>query len=99
MNEYAPYFHKICKLPLPISAKFIIFPLYSFNLHIFGLTFTPSESAPSGQFWCIYALIGGERVILRFFLPYFDHDAFMHQALLVLNAPEFGRLCLLVSGF
>ena len=26
------------------------------------LTFTPPESAPSGQFWCIYALIGGVRV-------------------------------------
>src|SRR6218665_1236322 len=26
------------------------------------LTFTPSESAPSGQFWGIYALIGGVRV-------------------------------------
>src|SRR6218665_749812 len=26
------------------------------------LTFTPPESAPSGQFWGIYALIGGVRV-------------------------------------
>ena len=26
------------------------------------LTFTPPESTPSGQFWCIYALIGGVRV-------------------------------------
>jgi len=26
------------------------------------LTFTPPESAPSGQFWCIYTLIGGVRV-------------------------------------
>src|SRR6218665_3406276 len=25
-------------------------------------TFTPPESVPSGQFWCIYALIGGVRV-------------------------------------
>ena len=29
--------------------------LYSFR------EVTPSESAPSGQFWCIYALIGGAR--------------------------------------
>ena len=27
-----------------------------------ALTFTPPESAPSGQFWGIYALIGGVRV-------------------------------------
>jgi len=26
-----------------------------------ALTFTPPESAPSGQFWGIYALIGGVR--------------------------------------
>src|SRR6218665_2431711 len=26
------------------------------------LTFTPPESSPSGQFWGIYALIGGVRV-------------------------------------
>ena len=34
-----------------------------FHYHIdIHLTFTPPESAPSGQFWCIYALIGGVRV-------------------------------------
>ena len=27
-----------------------------------ALTFTPPESTPSGQFWCIYALIGEVRV-------------------------------------
>jgi len=27
------------------------------------LTFTPSESAPSGQFWGIYALIRGVRIV------------------------------------
>jgi len=29
---------------------------------LFWLTFTPPEYAPSGQFWGIYALIGGVRV-------------------------------------
>jgi len=35
------------------------------NAHLhpwFPLTFTLPESALSGQFWCIYALIGGLRV-------------------------------------
>ena len=38
----------------PLKGRYI-------NLIIF-LTFTPPESAPSGQFWGIYALTGGVRV-------------------------------------
>jgi len=35
------------------------------GLSTWMLTFTPPESAPSGQFWLIYALIGGVRVKVR----------------------------------
>ena len=37
------------------------------------LTFTPSESTPSGQCWCIYASIGGVRVKASFRLPHYMH--------------------------
>jgi len=55
--------------------------------HVIALTFTPPESFPSGQFWGIYASIGGVRVKIHytyiFGLGKLDLDIFRHYSFLL----------------
>jgi len=55
-------FSLICQATSP--AMILMVSIMSYLYASRCLTFTPPESSPSGQFWSIYALIGGVRVNL-----------------------------------